>query len=244
MNIGKVMYQSALFGDFREVLPTPEKITLLMEAFKDKGFIPSTFLDFDPLYPNPVNRISFISENNEWRMNIGNQRIDIYKNSLNIIGDNLGEMQQFVIECADIFARFLSKFDKKGNRIALVGNYFFNDTNTEKYNSFYLKLRNSYGIYKNVVPFEWNIRDVVKKSIKQENHEEVFNVGTALDRFQGQIFNNNETIFVDRINLLFDINSIPENIEPRYDINKIIWSLNTTCSILSSFLTDIKNLQE
>ena len=243
MNLGKVKYQCALFGDFREYLPSTERIMTLLEIYKDKKLIPITFYEYIPPNPNPVNRIAFASENNEWQFNIASPRLEIFHNSLNLSGDNLGSIQSFIEESADIFNRFLSNYGKKGNRLSLLGELYFDDENKEKYDNFYLKLRKPNNLYAEKFPFEWCIRDVTRKNVEENKFMETFNIITEINRSQRHVILNNELKSSDRISIFLDINSIPENIDTRFDRDRIMWGLNKAVLYFSSLIAEMENMQ-
>jgi hypothetical protein len=239
MKIGKTMFQSALFGDFLDIIPTTDRVVLLTDLYKDKNMIPTSYREFTPhLNVNYLNRIGFITENNEWKFNISSQRIDLFQNTLNLFGDNL-DIQSFFNESIDIFSRFLSNFEKKGNRISFISCCFFEEENKNNYNDYYLNLRKRNGIYKDIVPFEWNMEDVIRKSINNDNYNEVFNINTKCYRFPEQFIFNDEFKPLDRINFIFDINSIPENLEYRYDSIQIKKGFDNIYEIYNSLISDL-----
>jgi hypothetical protein len=247
MNFGKVKYQCVLFGDFKEFFPSTERIMTLLEIYKDKKLIPITFSEYIIPNPNLVNRIAFSSENNEWQFKIGSSRLEIFHNSLNLLGDNLGSIQSFVEESLDILNRFLGKYEKKGNRLSLLGEFFLDDDDKAKYDNFYLRFRKPHNLYKENIPFEWIIRDATRKIIKEEEEKkeyiETFNIITEINRSQGQIILNNQLKPVDRINVFLDLNSIPENLDTRFDSARITWGLNKAVSYFSSLSIEIVNMQ-
>jgi hypothetical protein len=244
MNLGKIRYQSVLFGDFMEYLPSTERIMALLETYKDKKLIPITFFEYLPPNPNAFSRIAFVSENYEWQFKIKNLCLEIIHNSLSISGDNLGSIQSFVEKSADIFNRFLSKYGRKGNRLSLIGELYYDDKNKEKYDGFYLKLRNPHNkLYEEKIPFEWTVRDVTREKAEEGNFTETFNLITEINRLRGQVLFNNEAKPSDRINIFLDINSIPENIETRFDKDRIMWGLDKAVSYFSSLMAGIEEMQ-
>jgi hypothetical protein len=240
MKIGKIKYQSVLFGDFRGITPSSERVITLLELFKEKNFIPSTFMELDPFSPTPINRIALSSENSEWQMNFGSPRIDIIHNSLNLNGDNLGTINSFVQEVLDLIGLFQSRFDKKGNRISLLAEAFIDDENKNNFDNLYNKVRKPFGVYSKNVPLEWSIRDLIRKDIHNDRYKETFNIISSLGRLQGQTSFNNEITRIDRINFILDINTIPEITDHRFDIEYVKWGLNEMIGIYSSLMTDIQ----
>jgi hypothetical protein len=242
MNLGKVKYQCVLFGDFKEYLPSTERIMTLLEIYKDKKLIPINFYEYIPPNPNPFNRIAFASENNEWQFNIASPRLEIFHNTINLSGDNLGTIQSFVEESVDILNKFLSYYGKRGNRLSLLGELYLDDDNKEEYDKFYLKLRKPNKLYTERIPFEWGIRDATRKKI-EENFMETFNIITEINRSQGQFILNNELKPVDRIDIFMDINTIPENIDTRFDKDRIMWGLNKATLYFSSLIAEMESMQ-
>lgn len=81
--------------------------------FSDKGFIPNIFQEINNLTPQPQNRFSLQSSNNEWRINIATTRIDVEKNPTDLKGTNLGTEADFCKEATDFFVELLKDFHVK-----------------------------------------------------------------------------------------------------------------------------------
>lgn len=86
----------------------------------------------------------------------------------------------------------------------------------------YKKLFYSPQLYKDNVPFEWNWRTVshIVKNIGTENPE-TFNFVTSINRINGEVRDGSTISLIDRIDLSFDINSIPAKNEDRFSFDEI-----------------------
>jgi hypothetical protein len=76
-------------------------------------------------------------------------------------------------------------------------------------------------LYTENKPFEWNWRSVSKIQKKLNNLDEQFNFITQINRTLGEFRNEKEVKTFDRIELNFDINSLPLNIQNRYGTEEI-----------------------
>lgn len=73
----RLKYQASIFLNALDMGATPKNISDMMGDFSDKGFIPNIFQEINNLTPQPQNRFSLQSSNNEWRINIATTRIDV-----------------------------------------------------------------------------------------------------------------------------------------------------------------------
>lgn len=236
---GSAKLQTTIFGEFKDIIPTPDRVIKLMQIFQDKGFIPGTFLEIESNSPSPANRISLTTQNSEWLVNIGTQRVDILKNPTNPSGTNLEDINGFIANSIDIINKLLSNFERRGNRCALVAEYYYEDSNTLKYDKLYNSLRKPFGIYTKQIPFEWNIRDACKRTISEGENNEIVNIISMLNRMQGQIIGPGVFKSFDRIQIIIDINSIPERYDQRYDIEKVKWFYSRLDKIHNEIAKDI-----
>lgn len=219
----KLKYQASIFLNAIDMGATPKNISDMLTDFSDKGFIPNVFQEINNLTPQPQNRFCMQSPNNEWRINIATTRIDIEKNPTDLKGANLGTETDFCKEAAIFFSRILKRFPRKSHRLAFVSRFLLREMSDEELNNIYNKLFNTPSLYKDNIPFEWNWRVVshINKNIAEELSPESFNFVTSINRINGEIRNDNSVSLIDRIDLSFDINSVPTKAEERFGIDEI-----------------------
>lgn len=219
----KLKYQASIFLNAIDMGATPKNISDMLTDFSDKGFIPNVFQEINNLTPQPQNRFCMQSPNNEWRINIATTRIDIEKNPTDLKGANLGTETDFCKEAAIFFSRILKRFPRKSHRLAFVSRFLLREMSDEELNNIYNKLFNTPSLYKGNIPFEWNWRVVshINKNITEGLSPESFNFVTSINRINGEIRNDNSVSLIDRIDLSFDINSVPTKAEERFGIDEI-----------------------
>lgn len=217
----KLKYQASIFLDAQSINASPDNIGKMLLKFTDKGFVPNIFQEITPVNPKPQNRFRMQSPNGEWVTSIGSTRIDIEQNPTNLKGTNLKEAVEFGQEATDIIGRILDTFPKKSNRLAFVSSFMLKEMTQEELNSYYERLFNSPDLYKQNQPFEWNWRTASRLTKQINNKEETFNFITSINRVTGEI-NNPELISeFDRVEISFDINSVPMNNEHRFGMADI-----------------------
>lgn len=247
-------YQLAIFGNFLAVLPTPENFAKLMGEFKDKNFLPNTVQELSladlqqPVMPPqiavPELKLQLLSSNREWVLTCGKTRIDIIKNPTDLRGQNLGRIEDFTEEACDFINRiFRSIIKNKANRISLITSGLFGEMTVDMLNGIYNTIYKSISVFKDEVPFEWNSRRAVRTYIDILNHNEPINFITSINRgkYQSALPENQFTIF-DSIELGFDINTVQENNEDRFDVDAIKAFCSATIELRNEVIDELKGI--
>jgi hypothetical protein len=226
----RLKYQAVIFLNASDIQANSKNIGLLMNEFSDKELIPNTFQELSSLLPLiPQNRFQLTSQNNEWIIRIGSMRIDFEKNPIDLKGSNLGELVDFCSEAKVAFERILNKYPRKANRVALVTRFLLDELPETKLQTVYSKLFNSPKLYSDNKPFEWNWRSVSKIQKKIDHLDEGFNFITQINRMTAEFRNEKAVNTIDRIELNFDINSLPLNVENRYGTVEINQFFDSVC---------------
>ncbi len=212
-------YQSSIFVDASDITPTPNNVSDLVNMFSKRGLIPNTFQEIGP--SGQSMRVRLSSSNNEWNIILASNRINVEKTLTEGSGSNMGELGDFCKEAADILQQIIKHFKMKANRIALINNYILEEMSPSALTSVYSKLCRPPKFYDLNTPFEWNWRSAAKVEMKLLKVKEEFNIITTVKRVKGTLRLENEVQNIDRISLLFDINTVPENKEYRFGIGSI-----------------------
>lgn len=238
-------YQASVFGNFADIKPTTDIITKVIALFGDKGFIPSTFQEITQFIAPPQLRLRILSQNSEWNINFATQRIDIEKNPLDHKGTNLGPLEDFTKECSELFNRIFSEFNKKANRVSLITSGLLNEMTKDKLDNIYCLVFKPISFYDKNTPFEWGYRSVAKIDLTLPKWKEYINVITLIKRVIGQIMRNGidiDTFNFDRIEVSFDINTVPDNQETRFDIQFINQFFSEAINIRTTILQNLGDL--
>lgn len=212
-------FQAVVFVNAIDILPTPDNISFLLHKFSDIGLLPSTFQEMSPAGINLQPRIRLNSQTGEWIINIGSSRIDIEKNAINNSGDNLGEIEDFVNQSIDFLDRIFSHFKKKASRLTLSTRGLLREMNLEELNDVYSKFFVPTKFYNDARPFEWSQSNAAQIGPIPIGKvvEDYINVISVLSRVRGNLLDGTVTTQFDRIEIAFDINTIADNTDPRYD---------------------------
>ena len=217
----KLRYEASAFAQTHDISPTPDTITALIGLFRDKELIPSTFHEISATSPKSETRLRLSSDSGEWNVNFPSTRANVIKRPTDIKGTNLGDVDVFCLDAARMLDKILGHFKKKANRLALITEYFLNEMTELEFENAYSKLFKPLKFYTEVSPFEWNWRSASKKAFKSEILDEQLNVITSINRVRGQFGTATENKFFDRLQLILDINTNPDNREFRFEIEHV-----------------------
>lgn len=238
--IGK--YQASLFVKATDIIPSPEVISTLLDMFRDRGFLPSTFQELGPRSPAPQIRLRLSSPNNEWSINFPSNRIDIEKHPVTAKGKNVGDIEAFVEDAQNFFTRILAKFKKKGNRMAILTSGMMRDMTKEQLATVYLKLFRPIQFYQDNAPFEWNSRTVCKSNLDIEGVPEPINAITNINRVNGELIETAQVMRFDRIEINFDFNTVPENEDYRFNEVSFTDFSNGALHLRSNIIEQIRGI--
>ncbi len=215
----KIKYQASIF--LTSIETTPANISSLMQAFLDRGLMPTTYQEITSSSPISQLRFNLNSLNNEWIIAFREGRIDIEKNQIDLRGSNLGEIQNFCGDVIQMYSKILTLFPRKAHRLALSGNCILREMSNVELDQIYLKIFNPTQTYLTNLPIEWNSRAVARVKQNVNEKEEILNYIAEVNRVLGQMNNNQSIIPIDRIAINLDINTIPDNREGRFAIEDI-----------------------
>lgn len=214
-------YQASIFGNLADILPSPEVISKMLKLFHDKNLLPGTFQEISPHSMGPQLRLRLSSPDNEWNVTFATHRMDVEKNPTDPKGQNLGSVEMFTNEANEFFSRILTKFKRKANRISLITSGLLREMTNDKLADIYNKLFNPIGFYQKNSPFEWNSRCAARVTFQIDDSPEHVNMITNINRVHGHFIQPNIVMDFDRIEVGFDINTIQENQETRFDIGSL-----------------------
>jgi hypothetical protein len=235
-----VKYQTGIFGNFADIMPTPERMSRMISVFSDKGLLPGTFREISPSGGVSQLRLQMSSPNNEWNILIAAQRIDILKNAIDAKGENLGAIDEFTKEAGELVDRALKELDRKANRIALVTSGLLKDMPPDKLNTIFGRLFRPIGFYQENTPFEWNSRSVAKTKMNFGGFREDVNIITDINRVRANLQQQDSVLVLDRIEAAFDINTIQDNQENRFDNQSISEFFMEAADLRSQILSDLE----
>jgi hypothetical protein len=210
-------FQIALFGNFEEIAPTIENTKFFMDAFYEKGFMPSQFNELNLSVPNipasNTTRLSLTSNDSSWNIMFGKERLDCTLTNINIGIFNMPDKGHFISFFHEVFNRISQKFPKKVKRIGFVCQYLINNVNIDVIQQ---KI-NVTPTYFNEYPLiEFTNRYACRETINIPN-DEIINVSGELSWIKNSLTINNQNSLYDGLILNIDINTIIENQDYRFE---------------------------
>lgn len=216
-------YQASFFADLLDIKPSAQYIPPLLEMFADKNLVPNTAQEFGPLLTSPQIRLILSSPDNEWILLFETQRINVVKNATQPLGTNLGTPEQFAADAIDFFNRIVLRFPRKGNRLALVTEGLMAEMSGSKMEQIYAAFFVPFGLYDQKSTLTWNSTFLTKRTVELAGQTEALNILTSINRIQPEYPSKflpepTQSTSQDRIQLTFDINTLPENREFRFQM--------------------------
>ncbi len=214
-------YEAVFFGNIEDIKPATDTITVLIEMFKDKNMLPSTFRTYTPKRPITPMRLRLSAPDKEWVIDFSLDRISIQKNIVKPRGANMGTTEDFVKEAIARMKRILQKYPRKANRLALITEGLMKEMSEDQLNGIFERLFRAIEFYKENVPNEWGYRSVSKVEMPIKGKEDAVNAITTIKRIKGEYEEPERVVPMDRILIGSDINTFHENVEPRFEIESI-----------------------
>ncbi len=207
---------SSMFLNVEDLKPDAKTIREYIEIYKDREMIPITYQELTNTAIN--SRLQLNTENLEWSIRFGSNRVDVEKNSLNITGSNIGSVDTFCRDSSEIYKKLLKSISRKANRLSLVS-YFVLEYDNVFTPKIYAKLFKLCSTFKKNIPFEWKWR-VVSKVTKPEINEEV-NYILDVSKIVINISDKESKKKIDGLSILIDINTIPTKTEDRFAYEQV-----------------------
>lgn len=224
-----IKYQVVLFGSYGEILPKPDNIKYFMEKFGEKELIPTTFQEIGP--QGAINRFSLTNSDESWLIEFGSNRIDIFHTNKDVGITNFLNLSDFLNEANGIVKAIQEKFSKKHNRLSLVTRVLFDEMTSEEHDEVYRKLNNTISLYNENSIADWNSRTVSRINYEFDGLKETFNVISNVKRTKGNLIIKSEKTEVDRLELLFDINTFQGNSDYRFEAKQIAFFLKQAAQV-------------
>ncbi len=209
----------SIFTDASNIIPNASTYSKLSTALGD-SYLPITIQEMTSR--GSQNRIAMERQDTGIKVLFLMNRIIIEKYPIDIENsDSIGTFEEFCDIVNQIIEPLLQEFQKTANRLSLVSKYLLKKGNQEDISSISSKLFVFPPTYNESNTFEWNWR-MAKQEEKQfgENIEQM-NYITSINRVRGILSDNAQGQEFEGLDVEFDLNTIDENKELRFDIVKI-----------------------
>lgn len=232
-------YQFGFYGSGTHLDAEPGTIADLLNAFRDKGLIPTTIPEIQ-LTPNLKSRpqLQFITPDEQWRLAFEAKRILLRKQSLP--NQEVGDSRKFADEVNEIFEKLLRIAPIVGNRLSYVVKGLFPESSSERLKSIKPRVLRDIPFYETNPPNRWETKCVTRVTRSFGKRTELLNVLTDINRVQGE-FNEEDgaTRPFDRIQTEVDINTSQDDVIARFDYADIEPFLSSATQLSWSLVSEV-----
>lgn len=209
-------YQVSVFLDASDLGPSSDVVSALLDMFKDRGLLPTTFQEIGSQGLSPVPRLRLNSPNNTWNVNFGTRRIDVVKSLKVGRPESLGSLEEFVKESSLYLRRILEHYKKQASRLAMLTSGMLREMSVGELESVYEKMNKALPFYAECPPFEWNTRAAALLEDSIGGKEEEIFIISNVNRVSGTSQTQGNAVIFDKIEVAFDINTSPKNTQVRF----------------------------
>ncbi len=238
-------YQFGFYAPNTHIEPEPNIIGRLLEAFKSKGFIPSTAHELGIQIGPNVNQaaktrlqLQFISPSGEWNLAFELNRVLLKRMSLNGMG--IGTPEDFRKEAKEVFGILLNVNQFIGSRLSYAMKGLLPEMAAAKLVEANSRVINPLPFYKKNPPHQWTTRNLVEVNVKLGSDTEILNVITDINRIQGQLTTKTEPLPIDRIQIGLDISTHQGNTNLRFNDGHVDLFLQEAMKKSQEIMDEIK----
>jgi hypothetical protein len=215
-----VRFLAGVFVAAENVKPSNEDVAALMPIVEGVELFPRPILETTPT--GDVSRIGFISSDGAWQVMLLKERFDVARTSPNqLSGSDLGDFAEFSSTASGILEFLVERFGIRPHRLALVREGFLTEMDNDQTNELAKKLFKLPQVYENRLLSEWDWRCVSEIERTFATKTEPLNTITTIKKGAGialQTGTGAPTIIPSkRIRFDTDINTLPRNVETRFD---------------------------
>ena len=250
------IYKVSAFGDFEGVAVTPENILFFMEAFKDKGLVPTVIQELKleptnlldggqvismPFGSNtlPIQRLALFSGDGQEECIIGTNRMDYEIKVVENKEIDDSEMKVYNERIVVAFDTVFNKFSIASTRLALNTVSLLVDLSEDEVKSFIAKFSNPISMYSDPTQVsEWATHLMIRNDVVFGKSSETINIITDISRIKAQ--KKGTDILKDAFHISLDINTIAEKSAPRFVADEIKEFLDLVGSARKSIIDDIR----
>lgn len=235
-----IHYQFGFYASNTNLEPEPDIIARLLEAFKDKGFIPTTIQEFQ-ISPTPRMRLQlqFATSNGEWNLAFEPYRVLLKKE--NVSRTDIGSPENFADEAEEIFQRLLGLKPFNGTRLTYIMKGLLPEMPADKLVEVNGRVLNLLPFYVQHSPYQWTTRNVSEWEVMLGEKAEHLNVITDINRVQMKLLRDIESVSFDRIQIGFDINTYQSNTALRFCADDVRLFLNVAIQKSQDIMTEIES---
>ena len=233
-----------MFGDYDEIVASPENINFFVQKFLPLNFIPKQVQevslsikgknpeDFEKEF---INRISLNSLDKNWEIIFNKDRIS-FNYSFDIFKKDEFNLEMFKNSILEYLLLIEEKFNKKFYRLGIVVDKLLPVEQNDR-KKFFLKFNtDSNFIGEDLSPVEWTNKIVVRKKIEELNGE-IVNISNTNSFIEAQISSKNKDIDFKGIHNVVDLNTLPMITDKRFKREDVEVFLNEANVFINKIFT-------
>lgn len=214
------IYKISAFGDFSDIIPTPDNMMFFIETFKDDELIPSVFqelrVDNGNSQPKTFQRIALVSTDGKENIPIATNRIDYEIKTTADVALTQQELKEYQEKIVKVLGTIFDKFDKRASRLALNTENLIVGLTSEEVDDFLGRFSNPISIYEKTSLDEWNTRMMIRKEDAINENNETFNIITTIAKTDLRKTVDNALVESKGFSISGDINTIAEKTIHRF----------------------------
>jgi len=239
----KMKYQATIFADLEKITATNSNITLMLECFKDKEFLPVIFQEISQSTSVITPRIQLAPHDGEWLIFLGSNNIIIEQRPTDLQGTNLGTVRDFSLIATEYANRIINAFKLRSPRLSLISAYLLEEMMEDKLKSIFNKFLIPLRTYQEIPPYEWNARAVSRLPITINGKDESLNAIAMVNRLRGETTDLKAgAITFDRIQISFDINTDQNAKEARFTSENLAEFFEKSIAVHDDLLGQIEGV--
>ena len=220
-------YQLVYFSNNMGIEGTPEFSHKLHGKMLEEKLqlYPRIFQEINLPENKPVDRLSFVSADGEYEIRIGGLRVDFIQQKIDLLTNTRiggpAKFFDFITKAVSALSLELDHGRTKGTRLALVVQHIEPHVNEEQLAAYFERVVNPAQIGRLGKVVDWTYRVNVRDNIELSKILEQVNAIKKIERLGGQVYQDGQLNTFDRIFKEYDINTLPENINPRFSLSSL-----------------------
>lgn len=210
----------SIFGNFQTIKTETQTVMEIMTALQLENFLPSTYSEVSPV--GSQLRIQLLKADRSIQVLFGLNRIDVIFNPITSDDGIPPHIEPDITLAKRIFTQITTLFNKKSTRLAFNTSSLFYELSERETSEIEKLVKVELPYYSQRTLREWNVRLVVKEEQHILDLNETLNIITdvALSDAKIELHDNQDKLIEDKnvsaYKVDFDINTIGEEIDPRF----------------------------
>lgn len=237
MNSYKLRYQFALFGNYEEIMPSASTIEYFLKEFSDKGLLPTQYNEVKIVGEHEtvnIPRLQFVSFEKGIQIIFSSDRIDIYLTNINIGKFEMPDSNEFIQDVLSFLTKVNLRFPRLHKRLGFVTRTATIDADLTLLSD---RAVNKPEIFKDKAVLEWSNKVLVRDTIEIPEIEPL-NLSVESVWQKANMTVDGKAILVDGLLTIVDINTLNDNQNYRFNIDKVQHFLEKAIVLESNIIDD------